>query len=147
MSEDGTREQLRRSVQSIAEDLDRLVSIAQGDEIALDDVRLLESYGAAIALSVLTDDPDAFVAIDTDEYVEMADTAIRESVLEAYATGRRGLASGEWDVTGVVVVFTIGGPHIELETATGAVHGYWGGDVARYSVSSDTVAFFEAWGE
>lgn len=62
-----------------------------------------------------------------------------DDVLEIYAEARVGL-DGVAVVGNVVVVFGIGGPHLEVETSrrdSACVNGYWGGERGLCWLSSD----------
>jgi len=123
-----TSEQLQRSVRGTAEDLERLVSLINGDEVDCADLFTDHGYGA-------DDDPGNTALVILEEWP-----------LEAYVTGRRDIG-GSWDVTGVVVVFGTGGPHIELDTNERAVVGYWGSDRFEWTVSGAVVDYFEQWAD
>ena len=70
---------------------------------------------------------------DSSDTSEMIQTHLSESILEAYETGRRDISRGDWESDGLVVVFSTGGPHIEV--LDGRVHGYWSGDRTSLSLS------------
>lgn len=139
---DTTRLQLSRNVKGIAEDLERLVSIAQ--ECSHDDpkaiIALFEEHGYE-EFAADPDDPDEY---DASDAAETATEILNNWPLEAYEVGRRS-PGGEWEHTHTVVVFGTGGPHIELDTSEGAIMGYWGGDRASFPVDQDVCDYFEQW--
>jgi hypothetical protein len=63
------------------------------------------------------------------------DETLREmSILEIkYEVSERG------DVTEVIAVLTVGGPHIEVECLRGVVAGQWSGESFRRGIESDEV--------
>lgn len=130
---------LARQVAGTVADLERLVSLVNGDE-SLDDAARAE------AERWLRDDHGAEVAddADDDELSAAAAEVLYQRPLEVVEHATRN-PGGEWERTHIVVVFAIGGPHIELDTKAGAVVGYWGGDTVRRGVAQAVCDWFEEW--
>lgn len=126
-----TATQLRDNVRSTAEDLEVLAAAVNGGAV---DTHLL--------LAIFEDhghEPPA------DEYdaAETAREILDEWPLTVTEYGKRN-PGGEWETTHVVVVFSTGGPHIELDTFERAVVGYWGSDRERAPVADAVIDYFES---
>lgn len=131
---------LERQVESIRDSLNLLVKVANKEDVQAADV------SAEFGYTLTTPDTDTYE--DGDEYdkedaAEIARDILNEWPLEIVVHGTKGLGDREWSVTGLRVVFTIGGPHIELNTQTGAIEGSWAGSVVRRYVSTYAQAFYD----
>lgn len=135
-----TADQLRDNVKSVAQCLEDLVKLYNG-HLPEDRDDRDECLGWATTLNDMGADLD----LDDLESIDWSDTAreILETDLLEYVEHGTRQPGGEWEMTHICAVFTIGGPHIELDTSEGAVMGYWSSDRARFGVSSDVVEYFE----
>lgn len=123
----------------IADSLDRLVAVAQGNELdAADVASLFADHGYGLELA---DDADGY---DIDDAQETAQRILDEYGLDFYETGERRFG-GEWEPNGWVFVVTTGGPHYELRS-DGRVYGWgwFGANKVQSAVSDETVAYFDA---
>jgi len=122
--------QLRDNVRSTAADLEVLVAAANGDAVDTHVLRaVFEDHG-----------------VEVDDWYTSDDVArdiLSTWPLEFVEHGKRS-PGGEWEITHVVVVFAVGGPHVELNTSERAVMGYWGSDRDRAPVSGVVVDYFES---
>lgn len=120
-----TYHQLASSVTRLKYDLERLVRLAdgEGDEGDTDWLELHgEDYG-----------------IDLDEGVW---SYLWNMPLEVVHHASRRSDAQEWEPTHSVVIFTTGGPHIELDTSTACIHGRWGSDAVARSVDRAVADFY-----
>lgn len=135
---DDTKKMLERMVENQAHALEILVALATENH---------EGLSRKAINTVLSDhgyDQDDIKAVGL---TDLAIEAIDDSVLDVTVHGKRKPHHSYWEITHVEVVFSTGGPHIELDTGKKAVMGYWGGDVARASVDDYVVDYFEGiWG-
>jgi hypothetical protein len=123
-----TATQLRDNVRSTAADLEVLVAAVNGDAVDPHVLQaIFEDHG------VMED--DGYTSDDGAYYI------LSTWPLEIVQHGRRA-PGGEWETTHVVVVFSTGGPHVELDTSERAVVGYWGSDRDRAPVSGVVVDYF-----
>ena len=125
-------EQLNDSVRSLRDELEMLAEVWANPTDSLAD-EVAEGDETWVTFAKWADDN----GIDTDDSsdtTEMIETHLSESILEAYETGRRDVSRGEWESDGLVVVFSTGGPHIEVKD--GRVHGYWSSDRTSLSLSN-----------
>jgi hypothetical protein len=129
-----TKTDLERNVVNMAEDLEYLIRLI--NEVTDDRAEQIGQFFEDHYGITVDDRENAY-------WPDVAQQAIEESILEFKLHGTRGLSDEEWQITGVDVVFAIGGPHIELDTRAGAVMGYWGGDRARMGVTSAVTDYFE----
>lgn len=134
-----TKTDLERQVEGLAAELELIIPIITRDREIDDDSRpavlqwlMDQGYG------------DNDVALDDDSLADLVQEALEQDILEITVHGKKTLAAGDdWTMTGIDVVFTIGGPHIELDTREGSVMGYWGGEKARMGVTSAVTEYFE----
>lgn len=128
---DSTYDQLLSMVDELAHDLEVLVAAANGDAV---DTHVLQAIFEDHGVEV----DDWYTSDDVARYILSA------WPLEIVYHGQRAPGS-EWETTNCVVVFSTGGPHVELDTSACAVVGYWGGSTVRRGVSNGVVDFFEEW--
>lgn len=63
---------------------------------------------------------DAGIDVDADaDASELLDAWMNSDVLDIQVHGRRFHARGEWEITSLVFVLTVGGPHVEFTTTGG----------------------------
>jgi hypothetical protein len=83
--------------------------------------------------------------VDDDSSNEDACDAARE-VLEDFLElvgVWEGSSRDSAELRGVRVVFTTGGPHIELDSHSREVRGWWGSAYAHVSIAADVCAYYE----
>lgn len=81
------------------------------------------------------------LAEDPDDIPEDAEPADYWDANEAY--GVRYIVDDYGELRSVRYMVACGGPTIWLDTETGNVELYWGGDVARYPMSTEAVAWLD----
>ena len=81
------------------------------------------------------------IAEDPDDIPEDAELADYWDVNEAY--GVRYIVDERGDLRSVRYMVACGGPNVYLDTESGCVELYWGTDVARYPMSTESVAWLE----
>lgn len=132
---------LESNVRSVRDDIERLARIATGDDLTAADWAWMIDEGA---------DLEPLEHVDEDlngwDAQEAARDLLGDRPLEVVELATR-QPGGEWVYSHSVVVFCTGGPHVELNTKTGRVEGYWAGDLSSMSVDQTVVDFFESFGE
>ena len=118
-------DQLARGVNSLRDDLERLVRLAQfGEED--DDSAWLRANGEDLGIY----DHEGLWS------------HLWELPLEVIHRATRHNDGDNWEYTNTVVVFCAGGPHIELDTATRTISGRWGGYSVDRSVDRSVAEFY-----
>lgn len=123
-----TTDQLRDQVTRLAEDLERLERLAT-DTATEADVAWLDANADDEGIS--TSEDDGVWAHLWERPLEVVHHATRRS--DTY----------EWTYSHTVVVFSTGGPHIELNTETHRLTGWWGSDTVERRVDEAVSAFYE----
>lgn len=83
----------------------------------------------------------------TDEPSDVAAQLLEDAALSVQINGHRAPGSDEWDIDGAEIVFTTGGPHVQVDTARKVVEawGWFGAGRTAVSLSADTCEWLEAW--
>jgi hypothetical protein len=66
---------------------------------------------------------------------------LNENVLEIKR--EQSLVEGRWETNKYILVFSYGGPYIEIDTE-GKIYGYWAGEKVEKNVSGDALDFLMA---
>lgn len=143
-AEDGERAQNDALVRSLVDRLERIYAFTTGDpddaDPRSDDP--LSAREQAWLLDVYGIDADE----DADRW-ELVMQALEGDALEVRHIGHRGARDEEWTTDGVVIVFTTGGPHVQVDTAAREAQawGWFGAARVTRALSSDVVDMLEQW--
>ena len=138
-----TRDRLYEHVTGARDHLERLFRIIT--EPAVDDIAWLKDEGANVdditAEVAALDDPDDIDEVTLGRISDLAYEFLGGDILDVTIHGERSAFShdytADWTVTGLVILLTCGGPHIELNTRTRTFDGWWGGAEVKVSADSD----------
>ena len=137
-----TDEDLARMVESVVTDLEHAVELTS-DPASEHAEKWLVSMGVDVDGIMFPSDPEWADESDTDEDAirDAAEEWLRDvlSIEGIWQGDSRDNAS----YRGCEVLLTAGGPHIELDTRTDIVSGYWGGSTVERRVDSDVSAFYD----
>lgn len=147
-----THDDLVRQVEGKRDDVERLFGLLETDpdEYTLDDYTFLVEQGAGLP-DLLEQDPDDETPADEfdpleDARGEMNDATyvlLGDEPLEVVQHGTRTRVEDGWELHHVVVLYCVGGPHVELNTGTRQWVGYWGGDKVYRGASDELCAWWE----
>ena len=133
-----TSTQLYNSVRGLADDLTILVDLLQSNPENWQ-IHAAEDFLSEHGYEPVIGNDGSY---DLDQMYEDLSEFLNEWPLEAKIIGEKE-PGGEFEPTHVEVLFTTGGPHIELDTGKRAVIGWWGSESATWGVSSEVCGFFE----
>jgi len=125
---DTTLDQLVRNVKALRDDLERLVRL-DDCEAEQDDLDWLTANAGDLGIDETGIGPWVY---------------LWNLPLEVVHHASRRSDSQDWEYTHTVIVFTTGGPHIELDTATRTITGRWGSDNVVRSVDRSVADFYES---
>lgn len=137
---------LQRQVDGLADRLERMAELQWDHEkyMTPSEAAWWEELGVDPQYNAGTDDGDGgMVGASWCDRSDLVLEALDTAVLEAYETGRRPIGGGDWEPRDLVVVFTIGGPHIEV--VGDEVRGYWADEHVRRGISADAAQMLAAW--
>lgn len=140
MSNNAEYESLVRQVEAQRDHYETLVRIATGGadvNVDGDDYRFLVALGWA---GVATEEDDQ--EYDIDDAAEFAQERLSEDVLSIEGIWK-GASKDAAEYVGCEVVVCTGGPHVELDTASGYWIGYWGGQKCHRAAKRDVVHYFD----